>query len=199
MNTPAFKPGTRFDELIRKVRGTAGARFNASKRLERHHRASQWAIAFLSVALIVLPLMQLVAITSAVPAGALSVVSIGLAVAVLALSLLLGMENFAVRALRMHQCGLELNALQRSLESFRGQSGTDDEYKRYCGQYTRIMDKYDNHEDVDYWRHQRMYRSEHPSVDWRIHPRFLFAYWFQFVPYIVSVGGVLILLYVLVP
>jgi len=140
----------RFDELNRRIAKTSKCRFIAARRLGQHHKFSQWTISLISVLLIVIPLLQAIGVTTRYSPQFLSVIQVSLAVLILVFSLLIGMDNYAVRAERMHNCGLELRNLAWGLEAFKGKGGSDEEYRIYCERYFTILKSYENHATVDY-------------------------------------------------
>jgi hypothetical protein len=145
-----MKEDTPLKELYRRIRLTAGARFNAARRLWRHDRLAQWSIALSSVALIVLALVQAVGIETTVSSRALSVVQVSLAVLVLVISLLISRDNFALQAYRMHRCGLELNRLKRRIEPRLASLHDDDFFCNVSEEYYGILCEHENHAPIDY-------------------------------------------------
>lgn len=177
----------RFEQLHHSIRDTARIRFHSAHRLSRHARLSQWTIAILSVALILISLISGLGLPTDFSPAQQTVIQVGLAVLVLVFSLLIGSENYSVRADKAHRCGLELNHLARKLESYRGKDGLDDEYERFSDRYFEALNQYENHEDIDYLtftlseRHKnypKLWRDYAPALVW-IYSR----YWAGFVPY----------------
>lgn len=139
-----------FDELYRRISITARVRFVCSRRLAFSHNLSQWTIALASIGLIALSLMQITQLAIPLSRDALAVLQIFFAVVVLAFSLLIGYENLNVRADRMHRCGLELAKIFRALEPFRDGQASDRKYRDFCSRYDATLDKFDNHDAVDF-------------------------------------------------
>ncbi|QJY41277.1 hypothetical protein HND97_16495 [Vibrio cholerae] len=46
------------EELLRRVKMTISSRYGASLRFKFHHRVSQWTVAFISIALLIIPMAQ---------------------------------------------------------------------------------------------------------------------------------------------
>lgn len=124
----------------------------------------------------------------------LNAIQVGLAVLVLVFSLLIGLDNYSVRADKMHRCGLELGRLERRLYSFLNREGTDAEYEELNEQYFEILNQYENNEEVDYWFHKlRLLEKNHPVffswAYWRevapVAASTYFRYWIGFLPYAV--------------
>lgn len=179
----------KFEELHRRVRLTTGARFKAARRLARHDKFAQWTIALLSVALVVVPLLQALSVTTGLSMAQLNVLQIVLAVLVLVFSLLLSRDNFSVRADKMHRCGLELGQLERDIFGFVGTHRDEASYKEFSDRYYGILQQYENHEDVDYemyklWRKDEHYK-DHNLMYVRHWARTQIRYWLAFMPYFV--------------
>ncbi len=137
-------------QLYRKIEVTTKIRYNSARRLANHHKLSQWAITLISVVLILVPLFQAMEVPLRASTQVLNSIEVFLAVLVLAYSLLLGAENYAVRAHKMLTCGLELGRLARDLAPHIQQPHQEDVYKQFSTRYHDILDRYDNHDDIDY-------------------------------------------------
>lgn len=138
-------------ELQRKVEKTGKLRFMASTRFMMQYKISQWAISLLSVILIIVPLLQALGAFGSAKPQVLNVIQVALAVVILVFSLLIGMDNYAVRAERMHSCGLELADLARQMTCLLGDV-TKDEYQKWNEKYHGILKGYENHSELDFKR-----------------------------------------------
>jgi hypothetical protein len=103
------------DELAKRIWITKGARFAAHRRLAAMHAWSTAAIAILSAYLLI---ATIVISSSAVMLSEhqrdlLDLGVTGVALLVLVLSLLEGGRNYLVRAERLHDCAVELGALEQ--------------------------------------------------------------------------------------
>ena len=147
-----------FNELYRRVDVTTRTRYNAAQRLNSHHRFSQWVVTLVSVALIAIPLLQAMNVPLGRSPQLLDAVEVFLAVLVLAYSLLLGNENYSGKAEKMLNCGLELGRLSRRLYPHLDQPHQEDLYKEFSEEYHDILEKYENHDPIDY----EMYRISNP-------------------------------------
>lgn len=78
---------------------------------------------------------------------AVNIAQIVLAVLVLVYSLLLSMENSVVKSEHMYRCALEIDCLDRKL-SIAKPTGID--LDKYSDQYGTILDRFENHLNVDY-------------------------------------------------
>lgn len=138
------------ENLHRKIEVTTRARYNAANRLGNHQRLSQWTLAALSVELILIPLFQAMDVPLRVSAESLNAIEVFLAVLVLAYSQLLSAENYALRADKMWTCGRELGRLNRDVAPLVTDAYDPAVYANYVKQYHDILDKYENHADIDY-------------------------------------------------
>lgn len=149
-----------FNELYRSVTVTTSVRYGSAARLSSHHRFSQWVITFVSVALIVIPLFQAMKVPLKQSPQLLDAVEVLLAVLVLVYSLLLGNENYLVRAEKMLTCGLDLGRLGRKIYPYLDQPHEQTLYKKLSEEYHDILEKYPNHDSIDY----KLYRVSHPDT-----------------------------------
>lgn len=139
-----------FKELYRKVDIVARIRYDAARRLRTHQKLSQWVITFLSLLLILVPLLQALDVPLRHSENFLNAVSVFLAVLVLVYSLLIGMENYAGRAEKMQNCGTELSYLTRELYPYRELDHEENAYKDFSLKYQIILEKHENHEPIDF-------------------------------------------------
>jgi hypothetical protein len=133
-----------YQKLLADIALTAKTRFRSATRLSYHQKVSQWAIALSSVVLVVAAILGMQDDTRrALPRA--PEIEVILSVFVLALSLLIGMDNYNVRSDRMHTCSLELNDLVRRYRVL-------DEtcYNELANAYGQILNKFENHQSVDY-------------------------------------------------
>ncbi|MFM2589657.1 SLATT domain-containing protein [Vibrio sp. TBV020] len=137
-------------ELLRRVKMTTSSRYGASLRFKFHHRVSQWTVAFISIALLVIPMAQAWGLTIGIDNQKLNFIQSILAVLVLVYSLLLGQENFISRSEAMHRNGVELGKFARKLKPYI-RSCTEAQYTDLVEEYYSILEKYENHEIVDYY------------------------------------------------
>ncbi|WP_432460982.1 SLATT domain-containing protein [Agarivorans sp. QJM3NY_25] len=139
--------GSKIKELLRRTKLTTKSRYRASERLARHQKVSQWTVAFISCALIFIPLFQAYGVELTLSSQLLNSFQSVLAVMVLVYSLLLGQENFVSRSESMQRNGVELGRFARKL---RGLSDSDESYDELAEEYYDILEKYENHKPIDY-------------------------------------------------
>lgn len=147
------------NDLPSTIRQTADIRFLASQRLQMHQRLSQWTVTFGSVALLVIPLAMAFGLETSLTGPQISVVQVLLAVSILISSLLLGHEDYGLKAHKMHSCGIELNNLFRKSETG-SVTGVE-----LAERYHEILSRYDNHADIDYRRYKvKHHKSYYPET-----------------------------------
>jgi hypothetical protein len=139
-----------FKDLYRRVNITTDVRYGSAKRLNSHHRFSQWVVTLVSVALIVIPLCKAMKVPLRQNPQLLDAIEVLLAVVVLVYSLLLGNENYSGRAERMQSCGLDLGRLSRKIYPLIDQPHEDNLYSKLSEEYHDILERYPNHDSIDY-------------------------------------------------
>lgn len=137
--------------LLRSLRVTASARFNASRRLRLHEKLSLWSISFFSLVLITIPLFEPFGITTTLSNGAVNLASITSATLILIASIIVNGSSFSERAEKMHRCGLELNALAREVDlTIQNAKVSEDKIRDLHTQYDGILSRYENHSNIDF-------------------------------------------------
>ena len=149
-----------FSELNRRVKRTSNARYNASRRLRLNHQFSQWTLALLSVSLILIALISASDIKIEFSESYVDIMQIIFSVLVLAYSLLLATGDFSARSVKMHRCGMELGRLARSIKPYEEKTLDEIKYGEFYSKYYDILEKYENHEDVDF------IKTTFISTDW---------------------------------
>ena len=131
-----FEAKNKFTELNRRVKLTSKARYNASRRLTLKNMLSQWTLALLSVALILISLVSASKLRIGFDQGYVDIMQIVFAVLILAYSLLLATGDYSARSVKIHRCGMELGRLARKVRPF---EGVEDEDKKYEVFLQRIL------------------------------------------------------------
>jgi hypothetical protein len=158
----------RVQQLLRDLKVTSGCRFISANRLKRRDRAIALFVAYASVFLIVLTVIQFAYKFPPAILNDLTVATLGMSVLVLAVSLLQYSTEDAVVAEQHHRCGLEVRELRRTL---RAQSDTIDEagVVEMTSKYNHILQKYSiNHDDNDFRRYQLEHPDEFPLSPWEV-------------------------------
>lgn len=200
-------------ELHRRADITSKARYHAARRMGIHSVLSQWTLAFLAVGQIVISIVVALKLKTNFNPSYVDFGAIFFGVQVLAYSLLLGMSNYSVRSVQLHQCGMELGGLARRLFLLsRDSSSTNAIYDQAASEYYSILSRYENHSAVDYLvAHHEHFQSklsdlQRLSFEWfsehirllYVRLRFNFLHILQFSHYVISATLMAIWIYYLV-
>jgi hypothetical protein len=138
-------------ELLRRAEITSKARYSAGRRMELHRAFSQWTLAFLAVGQIVISLVVALKLRINFSPAYVDFGGIFFGVLVLAYSLLLGMGNYAARALKLRAGGVELGGIARSLHyQSRDVQSTQSDYDQSARKYYEVLSRHENHINIDY-------------------------------------------------
>lgn len=146
------------DQLLKEMKRAKGARFNASKRLERRDRRRTNVVAYASASVIVLTLLPTFFATPELLTKLLALATIAMSLIILAYSLLQGQANDPVKADQFHRCATEINELRRHLRA--KIAVKPDELEKISKEYDSILRRYSiNHDEEDY----ELYQQQHPD------------------------------------
>jgi len=146
-------------ELDRKMWITKGARFNAHQRLMYKHIWSIATIAFLSILVIIITLIQYIPGISltAQQNDVTSISAIALALFILILSLLEASKSHQMKAMELHNCARDVstlyNRLRQILSNPYDQDGVsvNKQLAEIASKYDEIMNRcQENHDIIDY-------------------------------------------------
>ena len=176
-----------FEELYDRVHKTACCRFFAHDRLKNHHNASLWTITFFSMGLIFVPLIQTFGLETRFSSNYTNFIQVVLAIVILVISVLLNMTNFSVRADRMHQCGMVLNAFARKIHRHINEKSDANFYDGLVAEYDAVLQRFENHSPMDYLFAKNHLTSSYQN-SWYF-PLYIRArYALQFFPYLFLLG-----------
>ena len=170
--TEPESPLFHFHKLYGRVSKTAASRFNASRRLRIHNAASLWTISLFSLGLILVSLLQALALPLPYSDKLVNLIQVFLSITILVISVILTMNNYGIRAERFHACGLEMSEIALKLERVEREDGTIEDYNAFADEYSEILRRYDNHEQIDFM-FMKLQKPQHYSE-----PR-----WFSFLVY----------------
>ena len=158
-NASASGPDTeKISRLLKEMKQTKGARFNAAKRLESRDRRRTNLVAYASVGVIFFTVVPLFFTTEAWVTNLLSLATMSLSITILAYSLLQGQDNDLVKADQFHRCAMEINELRRKL---RTKHDSTPKFVEDCArEFDGILRRYNlNHDPTD----RDLYKLEHPD------------------------------------
>jgi hypothetical protein len=142
-------------DLLRTMRITTNARFEASKRLRLLNSICFLSTTLASLGLILIPLLDLAGHNKAFSETSLTVFQIFLAVCVLVYSTTISAANFQVRSKEYLECGDKIKSIVNDFKlSLVDQSSIKqpDLLNKYMDMYSNALIGTENHEDVDYLR-----------------------------------------------
>lgn len=133
-------------------------RFKASDRLKFYSAFSNWVFTLLSLLLILATLIDIYGILNS-HEKILDFYEISLAITILVFFQVISNSKYETRALRFHQCGIEISQIIQKLEHIQTHDINDahnfdeksiDRIKKVFNEYTSILKRYENHDTVDY-------------------------------------------------
>lgn len=168
---------TFLEELNYKVWSTKGSRFNASTRLTKIARWSNFSLTMLSVYLASVGLLSVYNIN--VSTGKLDENLIAYSITCLSiLTLVLGQienaKDYTMKAKEFHNCGLELSKIYNDLRIYKtlteNQTIVEKEKfaKKISDEYQRILEKHDNHQQIDNDKFKTTKPKYHEMNNWDV-------------------------------
>ena len=168
---------TFLEELNYKVWSTKGSRFNASTRLTKIARWSNFSLTMLSVYLASVGLLSVYNIN--VSSDKLDENLIAYSITCLSiLTLVLGQienaKDYTMKAKEFHNCGLELSKIYNDLRIYKtlteNQTIVEKEKfaKKISEEYQRILEKHDNHQQIDNDKFKTTKAKYHEMDKWDV-------------------------------
>lgn len=151
-NTANRPKKTAIQKLQMGVRVTAKCRYNASERLQRQGRFAFFTNIFLSVALILIPLLQNSNAALSFSGPILNMMQIFFAVCVLIYSIVIGTARHELRAENLTECGDKLKELSRDIDKaqMNDMEVTQEQFDFFNERYSLIISDTENHTRGDY-------------------------------------------------
>ena len=138
------------EKLLKALRTTAAASFNASKRLELHDKKLTRLTAFASAYVIILTILPYFVKSSVEVTDLYNFMTVVFSIVILISSLLQYSSNNIVNSEQHHRSGLEMNELYRLL-LLEGESHDKETLSNFTTRYSAILQKYSiNHDQIDY-------------------------------------------------
>ena len=152
------------EHLLKTMKQTAGSRFIAAKRLERHDKGLTRLIAFSSVYVVFLTVLPYFLKLTPHVTDLFNLGTVGLSLTILVSSLMQYSSGEVVSAEQQHRSGLEINEVRREL-LLKEMSATPDELLDFTRRYNAVLQKYSvNHEDIDYLKYQLERPEDFPWI-----------------------------------
>jgi len=140
-----------FQNLYKKMDATAKTRFYASRRLMLHTKFSTYTVVIISMAIILIALMQTYGIGENIHTKYASVIQIFSAIAVLVYSLLIDKNEYAATAEKMFACASKVSELKQRMHPLKEMDNPpEDQYSAFQKEYWQILDLYETHSNNDF-------------------------------------------------
>lgn len=140
-------------KYLRTMSITTDARFKAAKRLKHINDICFITTTIASLGLILIPLLDLAEINKIFSSVTLTIIQVFLAVCVLVYSTAIATANFHVRSKEFLQCG---DRIKKIIDEFKvhlvdvQQKSEKPNLEKYMDGYRKVLDGFENHDDVDY-------------------------------------------------
>ncbi|MFD1628938.1 SLATT domain-containing protein [Pseudopedobacter beijingensis] len=144
------------EELSYKVWSTKGARFKADERLMKTAKMSNISLSVFSAYLIIASLISVYVGNYKLNFQIINYFVTSLSIILLVLSQYESSQDYKMRAVKFHECALELSKIYNEIRIFKTLSKhpTDEECRTFCEdtsrKYQDILAKYENHSAIDY-------------------------------------------------
>lgn len=145
------------EELSYKIWSTKGARFRADRRLSTISKMSNISFSILSAYLIIAGLLAVYNIeNTSKTLKYINYYVTALSIIQLVIVQFESSQDYKLKAKNFHDCSLELSKLYNKLRIFKTLNNEASEYttlnfcQKLSEEYQEILNKYDNHEDIDY-------------------------------------------------
>jgi SMODS and SLOG-associating 2TM effector domain family 5 len=149
---------TFLEELNYKIWSTKGSRFNASTRLSKMARWSNFSLTMLSVYLTAIGLILVYNVnlsTSKMDENLIAYSITCLSILVLVLGQIEGAKDYSMKAKEFHNCGLELSKIYNDLRIYKTLKAepTLEEKEQFARKisdaYHHVLEKHENHQQID--------------------------------------------------
>lgn len=168
--------------LIFKLWSTKGARFVADERCKKTYNLSSFTIALLSFEVIAISIYSLAGTFNEFENKLITSYTLILSILFLVLSIFENAKNYNVKANNFHNCGLEIGKIYSKLKAILAENG-DKDYNdmdiinNFQKEYDEILDKYENHEDIDYEKFRLNKRKDFELTNWEVFKSYIAIYY----------------------
>jgi hypothetical protein len=151
---------------------TKGARFSAHERCLTQNKWSNLSIGILSAYIIIINLVTIFKFSDCpiFNANFISFISTALSILILVFSQLENSNDFKLKAEKFHNCAREVAKVYRDVRNLKRMQLSDEELQNKLNQHTAeyegILDKYENHEELDYMHYKVSHPEDFPMTDW---------------------------------
>ncbi len=139
-----------FKNLYKKMDATSKTRFHASRRLRLHAKLSTYSVVVLSLALILISLMQAYDLGVNIAKKEVVLLQVFASVAVLVYSLLIEKNDFSNRSEKMYSCASKLGELKQKAHPLKDGEFDQDAYDDCWKEYHDLLKLYETHSNNDF-------------------------------------------------
>ena len=154
-------------ELQLKIRTTIGSKFQAHNRLLNRFNLSNQTIAYLTAYVIIINIFGFFNFGNpfTISPQIISFTTTSISILLFSFCLIESSKEYNLKAERSHDCAKELNSVYLDLKSILHSKTISDAekeklYLEIKNRYMLVLDKYDNHSDVDFNKYRALYESE---------------------------------------
>ena len=139
-----------FKNLYKKMDATSKTRFHAARRLRLHAKLSTYSVVVLSLALILISLMQAYDLGVNIGKKEVVLLQVFASVAVLVYSLLIEKNDFSNRSEKMYSCASKLGELKQKAHPFKLVDFNVAKYDECWKEYHDLLKLYETHSNNDF-------------------------------------------------
>ncbi len=139
-----------FKNLYKKMDATSKTRFHAARRLRLHAKLSTYSVVVLSLALILISLMQAYDLGVNIGKKEVVLLQVFASVAVLVYSLLIEKNDFSNRSEKMYSCASKLGELKQKAHPFKVGDFNATKYDECWKEYHDMLKLYETHSNNDF-------------------------------------------------
>jgi hypothetical protein len=157
------------ERWYKKLWETKGARFIAANRLELHEKWSTITISLISIYIISLNLLVLFPECRRMQLFSnlnITYSTICLSVLILVVSLIIASRNYKLRADKFHECGRKITGIYDKVCLWKNTNYLPNNYEieNISSEYLNLLDKYENHNHIDFLLFQSNNLSEYKKI-----------------------------------
>lgn len=139
-----------FKNLYKKMDATSKTRFHASRRLRLHAKLSTYSVVVLSLALILISLMQAYDLGVNIAKKEVVLLQVFASVAVLVYSLLIEKNDFSNRSEKMYSCASKIGELKQKAHPLKAGEFDQKAYDECWKEYHDLLKLYETHSNNDF-------------------------------------------------
>lgn len=191
-----------YNNLYKKMDATSKTRFHASRRLKLHSKLSTYIIVFVSLALILISLMQAYGLGKNIQSDIVALVQVFSSITILVYSLLIDKNDYSSASEKMYSFASKLGELKQKLYPYLDESFDEANYNKHRDRYHEVLKLYEMHSNndfrADYFRAKLEMPENYKIVGSSWYKAKFYIYFvslLSFMSYAVVVTSLLVVLY----